>query len=227
MKTCSIYTLEHPVTGEIRYVGRTIHPLHERLYKHIWDSKNRTDTYSRSKNWIKSLTSQGLRPIISEIDICLVEDCHIIESYWISQFKTWGFDILNHRLEDKAPTNVHSYEEMYGIEKAGNIKEKVSKSLLEFYSKNESPNIGKKRSTESKKKMSDNHADFSGSKNPKLKYYPKRKIIQYDKHGNSINEFQTIPEASKITGISKGKVQSALTRKHLTSKLYYFKYINL
>ena len=51
MKYIKIYTLSHPDTHEIRYVGMTSKSLKERLtnhWSHIYQNNHRT-------NWIKSL----------------------------------------------------------------------------------------------------------------------------------------------------------------------------
>ena len=60
MKT-KIYTLLHPITKEIRYVGKTIQSLDTRLAGHIRDSfRHRT----HNGNWIRGLLSRGLYPEI-------------------------------------------------------------------------------------------------------------------------------------------------------------------
>lgn len=57
----NIYTLEHPITGEIKYVGKTIKSLQIRLSEHITDSKK----YNfKNPNWIKSILKLNLKPII-------------------------------------------------------------------------------------------------------------------------------------------------------------------
>ena len=58
MKTAFIYTLSHPVTGEIRYVGKTISRLKTRLYGHIHESKN---CYTHKANWIKSIAKENIQ----------------------------------------------------------------------------------------------------------------------------------------------------------------------
>jgi group I intron endonuclease len=86
-----IYTLEHPLTGEIRYVGKTKNLLKYRLTLHL-TSKDR----GYRSNWVKKLKAQGLKPIIQEL--ALVEDhedWRDIERYWIVQLKAWGFRLTN------------------------------------------------------------------------------------------------------------------------------------
>lgn len=93
MKTTFIYILIDPETNMVRYVGKSNNP-NKRLYQHIIRSKN-SKGHSHKINWIKSLDVKGLKPIISIIDEVKYEDWEISESYWIAQFKQWGFKLTN------------------------------------------------------------------------------------------------------------------------------------
>lgn len=62
-----IYTLNHPITNEVRYIGYTSESLKERLRNHI----RHVDKYSVStykNNWIRKLLKDGLIPIIKLLD---------------------------------------------------------------------------------------------------------------------------------------------------------------
>jgi hypothetical protein len=92
MKTY-IYTLSHPITNEVRYVGKTVNPK-QRKHNH---SNIARDKGTHKRNWINLLKTQKLRPlfeIIDEVD----SDWKFWEKYWISQFKVWGFTLCNHTL---------------------------------------------------------------------------------------------------------------------------------
>jgi hypothetical protein len=89
MKTY-IYILQDPITLSVRYVGKS-NNVKKRFYQHI--SNNKKTTYVNS--WIKSLKIKSLKPIISIIDET-EDDWEQLEIYWISQFKTWGFELCNH-----------------------------------------------------------------------------------------------------------------------------------
>jgi len=90
MKTY-IYTLEHPKTGEIRYVGKTNNP--ERRLHYHWTVGYKQN--NKTGNWLKSLKKKKLKPILSIVDI-IDGKWEWLEKYWISQFKTWGFKLTNH-----------------------------------------------------------------------------------------------------------------------------------
>ena len=85
-----IYTLSCPIDKNVKYVGKT-NNLKLRYAQHISDFRN----MCKVKSWIKSLKLKGLLPIMELVDTCEGEDWRFLESYWICQFKTWGFDLKN------------------------------------------------------------------------------------------------------------------------------------
>ena len=87
-----IYTLEHPITKEIRYVGKTKN-LEERLKNHINKAHNKN---SHKTNWIESLKKKGLRPILKVVEEVPNNEWRYWEKFWISIFKSWGFRLVNH-----------------------------------------------------------------------------------------------------------------------------------
>lgn len=87
-----IYTLSDPITNQVRYVGKTMN-LSSRYNHHLCTPK-KANYYN--KNWIKSLKSKNLLPIMEVVEEFLDEkECLMNEIYWISQFKTWGFKLTN------------------------------------------------------------------------------------------------------------------------------------
>lgn len=88
-----IYTLSDPITKEIRYVGKTKSPLKVRYNSHIAKSK-RKETHTHC--WIQSLIKQKLKPLCEVLEECDQDTWENSEIYWISQLKTWGFNLTNH-----------------------------------------------------------------------------------------------------------------------------------
>ncbi len=76
-----IYTLSHPVTNEVRYIGKTIN-IKRRYKQHLYDK--RTKSYKCS--WIISLRDIGLKPIMNIIEECTDENWEDRERYWIKQY---------------------------------------------------------------------------------------------------------------------------------------------
>ena len=85
-----IYTLSDPNTNEVRYVGKTTN-ITRRYYLHKTESK--TGVTHKSK-WFAKLLMEGRKPTLEIVDI-VDTNWQFWESYWISQFKSWGFDLCN------------------------------------------------------------------------------------------------------------------------------------
>ncbi len=99
MSKITIYALIHPITEEIRYIGRTTKKLSRRLSEHICESKANHGTHKR--HWIKKLKNEGLVPKIiplKELD-CTWEESYEIEQSIISEYLIKGFKLTN--LQDK------------------------------------------------------------------------------------------------------------------------------
>lgn len=89
-----IYVLIDPTSKEIRYVGKTVKTLKNRLYGHITQSKDgKSDTYR--DRWIRGLSAQGLRPEIREIEVCGADWANR-ERFWIAHFRDAGARLTNH-----------------------------------------------------------------------------------------------------------------------------------
>ncbi len=87
-----IYTLSDPLTGEVRYVGKTTN-LKQRFENHLRERKN-----THKINWIKSLAAQGLKPELLELEV--VEsgdesDWQSAEKFWISYLRFLGCRLCN------------------------------------------------------------------------------------------------------------------------------------
>lgn len=90
-----IYTLSHPLTKEIFYIGRTTMSLQGRLICHVTSSTCGNDSLTeRIRDIVRSCKT---RPTIEEIDRCSYSDRRDAEEYWIQQFAAWGFSLLNRR----------------------------------------------------------------------------------------------------------------------------------
>lgn len=86
-----IYKLIDPETNEIRYVGRTIQTLPNRLKKHL-----KADDKTHRVNWIKSLHNKGFEPKIELIcETNTFDDCCELERFYILKYKKLGFKLVN------------------------------------------------------------------------------------------------------------------------------------
>jgi group I intron endonuclease len=76
-----IYSLSHPLTNEVRYIGKTIN-IKRRYKQHLYDNRVK----SHKGSWIQSLKSQGLKPIMEIIEECTDQNWEDREKYWIEKF---------------------------------------------------------------------------------------------------------------------------------------------
>jgi hypothetical protein len=88
--TARIYGLADPRTGEVRYVGRTIQSLRDRLLHHL-SHAHRQQTYVH--RWIVSLGNN--RPAIFELEAVPKDECADAEIFWISYLRGLGARLAN------------------------------------------------------------------------------------------------------------------------------------
>lgn len=90
MKT-KIYILTDQMNN-VRYVGKTVQPLQERLCAHIYESRGSNKRHK--SNWIRTLIKTGSKPLISLIEEVDGDGCKE-ETKWITHYKSIGVDLTN------------------------------------------------------------------------------------------------------------------------------------
>lgn len=88
MKTC-IYTISHPLTNEIVYVGKTKN-LAARAKQHV------NGKHGITFDWIQLVLSVGLKPVFTVVEVC-VYNAHVREKEWIVKIANAGSSLLNKR----------------------------------------------------------------------------------------------------------------------------------
>ncbi len=232
----SIYKLIDPETNEVRYVGKTIQKLSNRLASHISVSKKDTKK-DYCHCWIKSLLFKGLSPIIK-----LIEETSDInrECYWINYYK--GITKLTNFSDGGELGNVGKNWKL----NPDKIKSKYSKKVYVF---KDSILIQEFKSIKDfclffkftdvylasriiKNKLlfnSNLYASFNILVDEKL--YTNKKVIRYSLNNENVNLY-SILDIQKILGIDKStiykkykntnsltiEVKNVLITKHLISK---------
>lgn len=92
MKTTFIYVLKCPLSGEVRYVGKTNNPT-RRYYGHLNNSRDK-NTYKR--NWINSLKRSCLKPIFEIVDEVDVKEWKMKEKCYIKYYRNKGCRLVNY-----------------------------------------------------------------------------------------------------------------------------------
>lgn len=123
-----IYGLCHPVSGELRYVGKTVYSLRKRLQQHKRESE-RTNTHKSC--WIRSLTQDPSIFVLEEVDGDGLEQ----ERFWIAQMRALGCRLVNHTAGGEGRT---------GDKHTAEARRKISEA-----------HRGKRRSLEQRKRMSE------------------------------------------------------------------------
>lgn len=97
-KTTYIYCLKSPLTGEIKYIGKSNDPS-KRLTQHIQDAKKGK---TKKDRWINSLLTKNTTPVMEILEEVPVGKWQASERKWIKSSKMAGMKLLN-----KAPGGVY------------------------------------------------------------------------------------------------------------------------
>lgn len=231
-----IYILVDPRDNEVRYVGKTTQPL-KRLKSHIYECKNEKIKHRRAK-WIRKLTKENLMPIIKFVKICPLNDFEKYETEYIKLYNSDKLtnsdetgqgnvgrkrDIIDKMLKPKSKT-------VYQYDINGNfIKEFRSTRVAADFLNLSHSNISRCCNGISKHaggfifryEKSDNIETVS---NPNA---IRKSVIEVDQFGNIINEWSSIMDCSRDTGIDNGNISRVCNGIREKIKDRYFKFSTL
>lgn len=203
-----VYTHSHPNTGEVFYVGSGGKKRAYATYKSV-----------RSPEWIEYVQEHDIKPIVNIVH----EGLTIRESKKLEKQL-----ILEIGIENLVNVN-------YGDNHGPETKKKISDSIKgRIYSDEHRMNIsknharywkGKEKPEEAIKKISKALKDIPKSEDHKnsiresLKPYM-RPVFQLNEFGNVLNTFDSVKEASKITGVNQGNISQCCNGRRLTAGGY-------
>ena len=162
-----------------------------------------------------------------------------LESYWIEQFRQWGFEVMNKRKKGGSGPEYQTEETKQKIKQktTGHKKSHDTKTKMSLSHK------GKLLSKETKEKISLSNKGkiFSHSHIENLKkghslkdrnFYRsmewlnniKKPILQYDLEGNFIRTWDSIKEASESLGVNRIGISHCLLGNQKTAYNYIWKY---
>ena len=188
---------------------------------------------SRKNNHKKTYGKNIEFTILDQVDSIKHDDWEPLETYWISQFRTWGFEIENIRKKGGSGADAWSEESKNNIR--GIKKPQLSEKLKEYYKTNPGPNKGKILSEETKNKMKKPRPGSGGKGKPKPKEWAERMselktgkpsnrckpVLQYDLENNFIKEWSSAQEAIKA---GFGDVVSCCNGRQKTAGKHCWKY---
>lgn len=181
---------------------------------------------SRESNHEKTYGNYIKYTFIDEINSFFRKDWEPLETYWIEQFKAWGFEIVNKRKKGGMGPEFLSKES----------RDKKSKSMLgkthskETCLKMSLSKIGKPlnhgdKISQSKKGKSINATRTTTHKNI-LKNLHSIPILQYNMNGDLIKEWSSTQLAATFYNIQKGHICNALNGRSKSSNGFIWKYKN-
>lgn len=223
------YTLSHPTTNEIRYLGKT-NNIKKRYNKHINESIK--STTSHKKAWTNSLLKQNLKPTIEILDILGKNtNWQFQEQYWISQLKTWGFNLTNSTNGGEGVNigNIPWNKGSKGLIKSNNTSFEKGNMIgkeTRFVGGNiigEATRFEKGHNTWNKGVACSDETKNKISIANKGKVSKRRKtILQYDLDGIFIKEYESVTQAEKETNINS--ISRVARGKGKTAGGYVWKY---
>jgi len=215
-----IYILKHPNTNEIRYIGKTKQKPETRLQGHVRDAFRHT---TKNGNWIKSLLKNDLYPAVEILDTCEEDDWIITEQYWISQFKTWGFNLNN--LTDGGDGNQNQvFSKESQLKKSETLKRiyREGKFGNEYTRRKQSEaRMGYVPSAETREKLRQYNLGKIATEESKAK---KRKIVLVYDGEDLIEEFESVLAASEKYNCRKSTISNACLGRRKTLYGLVFKY---
>lgn len=156
---------------------------------------------------------------LEEIDIVPTKEWKFWEKYYISLFKSWGFNLTN-KNNGGGGCITHNVSES-ARKRIGNAHRGKSKSFSESHLKNLKQSLKGKKAPPSQgpnisKVLKGRKVTWDTSANP-----PKKAVLQYDLKWNFIKRWESITEANKAL---KCDVGGFLKNKQKTAGGSYWKY---
>jgi len=216
MRNLLIYTLQDPITYEIRYIGKSANGL-QRPKAHIYHTDLKTSKTYKS-NWIRSLINNGLKPVIKVVQyLNNLNELNRAEQYWIQYFKQLGCPLTNATNGGMGRCGLPHTEETKQKIREGQKNKKIVRGK-------DHGMYGRKRTDKEKQLISERTKEKMQSSDviEKMKnrcHY--KKIV--DQNGI---EYYSIEEAVRQTNLDKGTIRRILSGKTKQCKGYSFKEVN-
>jgi len=264
----SIYALIHPITKEIKYIGKSDKPR-ARLAQHIIDSRQ-PGRKNKKEAWIKSLLNKELKPELIILEKVHKDEWKEKEREWIAKYKgqlkndTKGGDgVDGHK---HSPESLNKMKPSW-IKKGQRLSSKTefqkghikTKKWKEYMRKKMT---GRKHSKKARKRMSIVQKESAKNRNlselmkgnqyakgvffssqrrkdiskrlkghflsqetrDKIKAKVSKSVIQYDKQGNFIKEWESAKYAAKILNIGYKAINNNLNNLATITGGFIWKY---
>lgn len=164
---------------------------------------------------------------IDYIDSWESKDWKPLESYWIEQFKHWGFNVLN-KNPGGGGAIIISEESKLRISKA-NKGRSINKGIPKSKSHKDKIGLAHKNKIISQSTRNKTSNSLKGRKQTNQEKINRAKtlfkpILQYDLEGNFIKEWESITQASQMLGVNISSISACVTGKYKSTRKYKFKF---
>ncbi len=216
-----IYVLRDPRDSRIRYVGKTIQKLNNRLTSHVREANRENN--SHKVRWILLVVRAGYDPVIEKIEDVNEDNWQERERYWIWFHYENGCKLVN---ETEGGEGLHGHKfskdhrNKLGRALLGNKRwlgkshsEETKQKMSDGKKAEKNPNYGKEFSAEHKSKLSEAHKGQKHTAETKHKMSSTAKGNQYSKgHRQSDEHRRKLLEARFRVCIHCGKKIKRLKR---------------
>ena len=167
-RMCYIYSLEHPHTSEIRYIGKC-DDLKKRLSLHLKENDIEYKRNTKKNLWIKYLQDRDIIPKMEIVDVIPHREWKFWEQHYISLYRYFGYNLTNSTIGGDG----------------GEMSEDVKKKIYEK---------------------------------------TRKKILQYDRDGNFVKQWNSLTEATRYYKTSFSVIWNALNKVRPTAKNSLWEY---
>jgi hypothetical protein len=195
---------------------------------YIGKTKNYTgkNKDSRKKSHKRTYGKNIIYTIIDEIDSTLSKDWKPLETYWIQQFKVWGFDVLN-KNEGGGGVDTHTSEARNTIREKAKNREYALEWRLNISAatkgkpKNHPPDRGNNISISKKGKPNPKLSESrTNQPHPKVGW----KVNQLNEQGECIKEWESSKHAGEALNIAPDLIRAAARGVQKTAGGFIWKY---
>jgi group I intron endonuclease len=206
-----IYYIKNLIDNKY-YIGQTINELNERWRHH----KKKSSNCRYLNNAFKKYGFNNFE--FKLICICFDDNLDKFEIDYIKYYNSLAPDGYNLKQGGLGGGRLHK-----------ETKDKISYTLKTLYANGYvNPNIGKKHSNETKKKLSIAHfgKKFSKEHINNMKDIGNKRVLQYDLNDNIINIYKSCKYAAEKNNTTKAGVSMACNGKRIQLKGFKYKYEN-
>lgn len=208
---CGIYKIENLINGKV-YIGQSV-DIQYRFNNH------KSESFNPKSNAYNTAIHRAIRKYgVDNFSFDIIEECdqdklREREIYWIDYYKSFG----------------RGYNLTSGGEGVPTINIKQTQKLWDdgLSVKEIAQNLNCQQHTvihilESYEKYSNQESYKRGRENARKKLH--KPIVQYDLHGNFIQKYKSVTEASMLTNIKRNNISAVLIGKQLSAGGYQWAY---